>query len=293
MRSTKDLGESPVGYVRVEREGELVRAGSRIERITRNGEAVLVGLDTEQTCSWVRQFRGTIRYSPLQGTKEISNKVSKIKGQYIVMSPANTYASGVHALRKACKENKNSPHPQYVLDDGRGIYRPLTLGEIISARLQDSSLFEFLLESCTGIAYKKKSTKFKIIPLCKELITIYERFDRPYLGINYDQLICEEFDKHKIGYNRWQNRAEAKKDPLWLAAVGDKDLLSDYVDEVFDRLNYLGKEKGMALYVKKRFTVDDELKVLSIGNLDYNSIASGNGNLNNNSTFLRVARCLP
>ncbi|MBU0470713.1 MAG: hypothetical protein KKA62_02060 [Nanoarchaeota archaeon] len=284
--------ESPTGYVRIEREGDLVRVGSRIERVTRSGETVLQSLDTEDMCSWIRKHRGTIRYSPLQKTNETSNNADKFKGRYQVMPSVHTYASGIRALHKECRKDENSPHPRYVLGDEKSIHRPLTLGEILSARLQKPSLFDSSLISCTGIMYKKRSPKFKIIPLCEELITIPDGFNEPYLNVNYNLLLGEEFDINQVGryINKHNRRADAKKNPLLLAAVGgDKDLLSDYVDEVFDELNKPGKKKGMAFDVRKN-TATDELRALSIDFLNGFSDIYGDLSLCGFGSFLQVTR---
>ena len=61
MSNIKD--SPPSGYVKIELEGNLIRTGSKIERIAGNGERILEGFDFAQTCPWVEQLRGDRRYS--------------------------------------------------------------------------------------------------------------------------------------------------------------------------------------------------------------------------------------
>ncbi|MBI5002685.1 J domain-containing protein, partial [Candidatus Woesearchaeota archaeon] len=100
---------------------------------------------------------------------------------YILMNIAPTYARGVHALHTACVAENNLNHPKYICPDGSSIYRPLTFKEGIVARLREFNtlhnpdgsarslddrlvLFSRWNDSCTGIAKKAGTTKFKIIP---------------------------------------------------------------------------------------------------------------------------------
>ncbi|MFH1456327.1 MAG: hypothetical protein ABIF40_05260, partial [archaeon] len=121
---------------------------------------------------------------------------------------ANTYALGVHKLRNECKLEDS--HPTFVLDGNR-VFRPLTFRETIEARVNDYEtlkdrdgnvrskedqlkLFKRYLHSCTGVAYKKSTTKFKIIPVCADLIGIDKDFNQHFLPINYANLTGIELD---------------------------------------------------------------------------------------------------
>ena len=110
----------------------------------------------------------------------------KIIGKYELMDKSSdTYALGVEAVRHLAIAN-----PQH-----NGIYRPFTFKENIEAKVNDYNteknpdgskkteeekkrLFETWLDSSTGIAYKKKSTKYKIIQVSNELITINKDFNQ-------------------------------------------------------------------------------------------------------------------
>jgi hypothetical protein len=64
-------------------------------------------------------------------------------------------------------------------------------------RLKLSNTF---LYSCTGTGYQKGAAKFKLIPLCIELITIAENFSQPYIKKPYNQMEGIELDTSKGKY---------------------------------------------------------------------------------------------
>ena len=127
---------------------------------------------------------------------------SSLDGDYILMPQTNTYALGVDALREACKNDPASAHPQFTLPDGSIVYRPLTFRENLEARVKEyetlqhpdgraktaeerQALFLKWLDSCTGIAYKANTTKFKVIPECLPLITIDKDNRDHFLAVPY------------------------------------------------------------------------------------------------------------
>ena len=96
---------------------------------------------------------------------------TSIVGAYDIMDQTKTYALGVEALRQSHARGECPAQPLYV-DGGRSIVRPLTLKENIEARVNDYErmkpgderlrLFNRWNDSCTGVAYKAGTTKFKI-----------------------------------------------------------------------------------------------------------------------------------
>lgn len=175
----------------------------------------------------------------------------------------NTYAKGINDF----KENE---------------WKILTFKEVIEARLKDSSLFETWQDSCTGIAYKKNSTKFKLIPKCKELLEIDKDFDDYFIKVNYSKLKGIELDNKKGKYDELLTKAEVMKHPAWLKLLG-KPLLKKYVDIVFK-----DKNKAMAFWIREN-TDSDELRALYVFGL---GVVSGAGGflLDNGGSFLRVAQ---
>lgn len=68
-------------------------------------------------------------------------------------------------------------------------------------------LFKIDLYSCTGIAYKAYTTKFKIVPVCPELIMIDPAYNKyksclfvDYDFVDYDKIQGFEFDSSNGKY---------------------------------------------------------------------------------------------
>ena len=219
-----------------------------------------------------------------------------IQGSYILMSQTDTYAGGVHNLREACQSENNQAHPKFTRTQG-GIYRPLTFKENLQARVEDYEshpsdddkrlrLFNMWLDSCCGVAYKSKSTKFKLVPICEELITIDQDFDDPSLAINYRRANGIKLDKNKGRYNTALTKQEVLDHPAWLAAVeGDRALLKTYSDIVFAEKD---TDRAMWFWVLDK-PDNDQLRALFVNMIGSNSSAYGGNNLRNNGSFLRVA----
>lgn len=231
-----------------------------------------------------------------------------LEGTYILMDQADTYAKGAYALQKACQKRTDSPHPQFTLDDGSQIYRPLTFKEVIQAKVIDYNtlhneegnerdledrlrFFNHWIDSCTGMAYKAGTTKFKVVPVCKELITIKKGFNEEFLPIEYDSIVGLELDTGEGKYDTSLTKKEVMNHKAWLAAVDeDKSLLKEYRNIVFDQLKAkYDRDIGMGFYFADVGEEDDELRALFVNNLDNNSNADGNNNLLSNGSFLLVA----
>ena len=219
-----------------------------------------------------------------------------IEGKYVLMPRTYTYAKGAHALRKACKAEAHSPHPQFVLDDGSRIYRPLTFKEDIEARVTDyennkdteerKRLFQRWNDSCTGVAYKNATTKFKIVPTCSQLITLNKDFNGFFLSIEYDDIEGIELDRAAGKYTAQLTKDEVLANEGWRAAVeGDLELLKTYRDIVFTELK---RNNAMAFCVLEKPS-EDYLRALFVDNLINNSNADGNVSLLISGSFLRVA----
>jgi len=229
---------------------------------------------------------------------------TEIDGNYILMPKTSTYAQGVQALRDACEADPNSSHPQFTRDDGSLIYRPLTFKETIEARVKDYEtthnpdgtertkddrlrFFKRWNDSCTGIAYKQGSSKFKVIVQSPKLVTIDKGFNNTHLPINYDETVGVELDRGDATYRNWLTKDQVLNHPAWQAAVEeDTNLLETYRDIVFaERGN---PDKSMAFYVLTSVD-EDQLRALFVCSLGSNSSASGSGSLSNSGSFLRVA----
>ena len=230
-----------------------------------------------------------------------------IDAECILMPRASTYGQGVYQLKRVCIAEASTIHPQHWLNDGKKIPRPLTFKETIEARVADYDnnadtpkrlrLFETWNDTCTGIAYKGGTTRFKIIPVCKELITIPHYYEQDFLSIDYDDLDGIELDLRDAPYNELLPPDQIENHPAWLAAVGgDTYLLKAYQDIVFAELNSLAayrdtvltrfkEDKAMEFWVRTEIP-RDQLRALSLHYLNYYSDACGSTSLNNSSSFL-------
>ena len=215
-----------------------------------------------------------------------------IRARYELMAQADKYALGVEAVRTSATLN-----PQH-----NGIYRPLTFKENIEARVNDYNIlknpdgsertaedrarfFNTWIDSCTGIAFKKGSPLFKIINECSELITIDSAFNEEYLPVDYSKLQGNELDSSKGTYDKGLTKEQVIEHESWNAAVGDKSLLKNYAEIVF---NVKKGNELMGFYVRSN-TGNDELRALCVGSLAGDSNA-GDWYLNGDARFLRVAQ---
>ena len=229
-------------------------------------------------------------------------------GAYILMDRTSTYALGVHALQEACQQEGNTAHPHSIADDGSRIYRPLTFKENIEARVKEYNtdrnndgsprteqerlhLFTRWIDSCMGIAYEKKSTRFTLIPQCEQLITIPELCRDTFLSVPYRSVRGIELDSGARGvtYNDLLSRQKVIDHPAWKAAVGDDALLREYAGIVFSLLQTkYNHDTGMGFFVVQKPN-EDQLRALFVNDLDHISNADSNDNLSNYGSFLRVA----
>ena len=235
---------------------------------------------------------------------------SSLDGDYSLMPQTSTYALGVDTLREACKNDPASAHPQFTLPDGSIVYRPLTLRENLEARVKEYetlqhsdgraktdkerlALFSRWLDSCTGMAYKAKTTKFKVIPACSPLITIDKANKDAFLAVPYAaHTFCVELDSSARGvkYNILLTPSEVLAHPAWGAVVeNDVSMLQTYSAIVFSLLKQkFNRDTGMGFYVLQN-TATDELRGLFVGDLYDDSYAYGINILINGGSFLRVA----
>jgi len=239
----------------------------------------------------------------IQGSESIS-------GNYILMAKTNTYALGVQALRDVYARGECPGHLTVEIE-GSKLVRPLTFKENLEARINDYEtltnsdgsertkeerlkLFtERWLDSCTGVAYKAETTKFKLIPVCRELVTIDKDFNDSYLTVDYNSIAGVELDSSQEGvkYRPVLTQAEVLEHPAWLTAVEeDRTLLENYTQIVFSELKEkYNRDTGMGFWVRTENITENELRALFVDYLNDNSDANGNNNLSSNGSFLQVA----
>lgn len=271
------------------------------------------------TNPWKHVDAGDISNNPY--FKKISNKENPVSdqnspasessnimgGTYTQLPKADTYAVGVVALRTQLNANPSNAHPQFILPNGSSVYRPLTFRENIEARIIDYNrdknidgskrtdaqkleLFNTWIDSCTGIAYKKKTKLFKISPICGELITIDNGFNSAFLPVDYSKFSGNELDSSMGVYNQDLSLSQVLVHPAWIAALeDDKALLKEYAGITFNILKTkYSKEEGMGFYVRSD-TTKDELRALYVNLIGSDSSAIGYDNLSDYARFLLVA----
>ncbi len=189
------------------------------------------------------------------------------RSEFRVLSISPTYISGLSLLVEACSQDPQSEQPLL-----KGIARPFTLKESVQARVDTygsstpeerrngATLHNLLLSSCTGIATKAQSTKFKIVPIAKELVRVHLDYPRAtsFIPINYDEIYAEEFDTAQLSF--LSTKEKARQEPSWLSALeGDKNLLETYVDQLFADPGCRPEKMGFWVADNKR---QDELRPL-------------------------------
>ncbi len=134
--------------------------------------------------------------------------------------------------------------------NGRTYICQFTLKENLQARIEDYNalrnldgsertieerqrFFNTWLDSCSGIHYLARTTRFKIITQSPQLITLAQDPTADYLSIPYAQSIGRELDSSARGtkYNCDLSRAEVLEHSAWLTAVEeDRVLLGESFD---------------------------------------------------------------
>jgi hypothetical protein len=184
----------------------------------------------------------------------------------------NSYPISVHVLRENYAKGLCKNQPTFAKKDGSKIVRPLTFKENVEAILDDGMKsgtpgFEhgvivslsipdhMMLNSCAGVVYpgNYEYSKFKLVPVCADLINIGLKNDHNYLLLNdceihdYREIEGVELDVNKAVYNERLSKSQALEHPGWIALFEeDKALLKAYADFVFGN----SIEKGMEFRIK-------------------------------------------
>ena len=231
----------------------------------------------KDSVSFAKQYIAPVNYeafASLFSSEEQAQEAVKAIKQYSKIE-GNTYAQAVFKLIQNAGENQ----PQFTLDDGSKLYRPLSFKENLVARIEQPDLFDNYWDSCTGVAHKKNSSLVKIQPVCKELITIDKRFKGNFLGVDYKTFDGEELDVSKTS-----------KMDKWLVAMGgvnaeNKEIYNNYQKVLFERRPNLCKEEAMNFYTVDN-PLNDQLRALYVHNFSSNTYC--NFDLYDDAWFLRV-----
>ena len=205
------------------------------------------------------------------------------------------YSSKIHPTHPTSIENPNT------------IYRPLTYKENVEAIIDDyetlnypdntprdmnnrEKLLNVGLNSCTGIAYKKNSDKFKISRKCHSLITLDDDFNEEFKSILYDIYPGMEFDSTdstKGIYNSVLSKEQFLEHEVYRYLYDDDvSLMNKYWEIVQESLHSTQKTDFLFELEITANTQTDELRNLyqySQGRL-HNTM--GSSNLNNITQFI-------
>ncbi len=244
-----------------------------------------------------------IRVQSILGEAIIEHKSTSLDGIVSCMPTASTWARGYHALRDACAADARAGlivhQPTYVLDGQTTIYRPLTLGEDLRARIVDArahsnniaqaSSWNSWNNSCTAIIYGTDG-KFKVQKISQDLLDLAPDFKQQFVEVHYNTIRSvdvAEFDRRDAKYNERLTREEVLHHPFWqFVADGNIDVLRDYT-----QLQWAGKKddyRGMAVWLAD-CPYNGELRALFVSYHDNLSNACGVFNLNYDVSFLRVS----
>ena len=124
------------------------------------------------------------------------------------------YVTNAGVYAKHVANIRDDTHHPTITIDGKAIHRPATFKEGIEvrvhigeniiannpgltkeelkAKLNETKIFSTYQDSITAIAYQAKSTHFKIIPICTQLITIPHNNTEPFLALSYTTIPGKE-----------------------------------------------------------------------------------------------------
>ncbi len=238
----------------------------------------------------------------VSGQKLVQHKVKALQREMDALRQAApvydvdqraTYGSGLAALREAYSNGKAGLQPLFVQEDGSPIVRPLTFEETIDAIVNAYESGNRILlnnwnDSCTGIAYKANTSKFKVVPASKELILLGDKFKSPYVSVDYAAQEGTELDRTNGKYRVPLAKSEVLKNSGWRESVTDNALLKAFRDIVFAELKKNGRLEGMGFYPRENITAD-HLRALAVFDIDIDSSAYDRYGLNDDARFVRVS----
>lgn len=205
---------------------------------------------------------------------------------------ADSYRQGLTKLRTSYTKGKAAFQPIYVKANGKPLVRPLTFQETIDAKVNayesgNKALFNTSLSTSTGIVYEGTS-KFKIVQLSEELVTLPRGANKPVAVSNYADSTARELDGNRAKYNNLIHKSEVLEHPAWNEAVADKALLRAYTDIVFAELNAVHTEKAMGFWLRNDPTKDSLSALVIDLLLGCYSVANGLDDLDAEARFIRV-----
>jgi hypothetical protein len=215
----------------------------------------------------------------------------------------SNYFRALQALRTSFANGECPVQPTITIN-GQTYVRPPTLYEVLTARVNDFNsktnpngtprkdedplrLFRIYLDSCTGRHYHGRTTKFKLIPICPQLVALPALSQKNYLELSYANSEGEERDSINGEYNVNLSKREVLEHQDWLfVANGDRSLLGATFDILKSAQGGGNDWKGMAFYINVS-PQNDELRPLCVDARGCQGSAGGRNDLHDRSRFLR------
>jgi hypothetical protein len=143
-----------------------------------------------------------------------------------------------------------------------------------SARTEEERLrlFNLWLDSCTGTAYKGKTSKFKVVPVSVGLILLNPNFAQAYVSVEYGTQEGVELDRAKGKFNVPLTKSQYLVNSGWCAAVPDKALRRALGNIVYSEKK---ADIAMGFYVQEN-PAEDCLLALAVCHL-YSSASDWSG----------------
>jgi len=225
----------------------------------------------------------------LESLKRERDSLKTVTQGYDTSEGAN-YGKGLVALREAYDKGRANLQPIFVKSDGTSIARPLTFEETIDAVVNayesgNKGLLTVWNDSCTGIAYKAGTSKFRVVPVSRDLVLLDENFSLPFILVDYANQDGSELDMDRGKYNVPLTQDEALNHPGWLSSVTDRSLLKAFRDIIF-----AGKtnETAMGYYVRDG-PQQDHLRMLEVDTLEERSGADDRYGFGSPARFVLVS----
>ncbi|MFH1439434.1 MAG: hypothetical protein ABIG89_02635 [Candidatus Woesearchaeota archaeon] len=202
---------------------------------------------------------------------------------YIILPTKSTYAQATSALVTACQEDRLSAQPTAF-----GKPRGLTFLELYVARKMNEDLWNTSFDTCMGIAYSKDDNlRFKVSPVCKELIEIPADYNIAGLPVVYADFDGVELDRSEGTFNTlFTSRDQLMASQFYDIAFEGNSAIKEYAaKKMFDNFEY---RNAFGIWLLN-FVNEDQIRGIWVYDRDDGSSAGGNLNLLNYSRFLRVA----
>lgn len=205
-----------------------------------------------------------------------------------------THGKALAALHEAYDKGKASLQPLFVRDDGSSIARQLNFEETIDTLVNDfeSGKGELLMlwnNTCTAHSYKGGTSRFRIVPVSRELVLLSEDFSSPFVSADYARQDGHELDINQGEYNVPLPKSRVLKNPGWLESVKDRSLLKAFRDIVYAKRAELGMSDTAMAYHVWQNPQQDYLRVLEVNGIKDGSNADINYGLDSPARFIIVS----